>query len=177
MTEPIEHVYFNWLCAKVIYVENPTPSTSYWKLFRQLHNTEYVWLLSGDDNRAEDGLELRDEFLTQLNVTDDPFWNDLGCSVFEMLVAFARRTQFMAGDSVQFWFWHFLENLGLKDASDASEYTENDIDEVIHTFVWRGYRYSGQGGLFPMTNPPTDQTKVELWYQFCEYLVDKDWPI
>ncbi len=93
MTEPLENLYFNWLCAKVIHVENPTPSLTYWKLFRELHNFEYVWLISGDDNRAEDGLELRTEFLMEVNLPDDPVWSGVGCSVFEMLIAFSRKCQ------------------------------------------------------------------------------------
>ncbi len=113
MNEPLENLYFNWLCAKVIYVENPTPFLTYWKLFRKLYSTEYVWLLSGDDNRAEDGVELRTEFLVEADLFDEGVWDDSGCSIFEMLVAFSRRTQFMAGKTEQFWFWHFLENLHL----------------------------------------------------------------
>lgn len=177
MTEPLENLYFNWLCAKAIHMENPTPSTSYLRLFRQLHHTEFVWLLSGDDNRAADGLELRDEFLMEAHLTDDPFWGELGCSIFEMLIAFARRCEFAAGESVRFWFWKFLENLGLDQANDASDYSPEDIDEILTNFVWRSYRYSGQGGLFPLRKPPEDQRKVEIWYQFCELLVDQDYPI
>jgi hypothetical protein len=177
MTEPLENLYFNWLCAKVIRVENPTPSLTYWKLFRQLHNTEFVWLVSGDDNRAEDGLELRTEFLYEAHLNDDAAWHGVGCSIFEMLIAFARRTKFMAGETVQFWFWLFLENLGLNGCNDASRTPSSYIEEILDNFVWRNYRSSGQGGLFPMSNPPADQRKVEIWYQFCEYLVDRDWPL
>lgn len=177
MFEPIENLYFNWLCAKVIYVEIATPSTTYWKLFGQLHNTEYVWLLSGDDNRAADGVELREEFLMESGLTDDPYWGDVGCSVFEMLIGFARRCEFAAGESVPYWFFHFLENLGLKEANDGSETPPEQIDEIVNAFVWRTYRSDGQGGLFPMHRPPKDQREVEVWYQFCEYLVDIDWPL
>ncbi len=61
----------------MIHVEVPTPSLTYWKLFRTLYSTEFVWLLSGDDNRAEDGLELREEFLLESNIPDDPQWRDI----------------------------------------------------------------------------------------------------
>lgn len=177
MNEPLENLYFNWLCAKAIHMENPTPSTSYLKLFRQLHHTEYVWFLSGDDNRAEDGLELRDEFLIQTGLSNDPFWGELGCSILEMLLAFARRCEFAAGESVQFWFWKFLENLGLDQANDACEMPSEEIDDILNVFIWRTYKRSGQGGLFPMHDPPEDQRKVECWYQFSEWLVDQGWLI
>lgn len=177
MTEPIENLYFNWLCAKAIRLENPTPSLTYWKLFRHLHNTEYIYLVAGDDSRAEDGLELRDEFITESRLDDDAFGEKYGCSVLEMLIAFARRARFMAGESVEFWFRKFLENLGLDQANDASTFSTEKLDDIINNFIWRTYRPSGLGGLFPMHNPPEDQREVEVWYQFCEYLVDQDWPL
>lgn len=177
MNEPLENLYFNWLCAKVIYLENPTPSLTYWNLFKQLYKTEYVWLISGDDNRAEDGLELREEFLIESDMPNDPAWRNIGCSIFEMLIAFSRRTQFMTGDTSQFWFWHFIENLGLIEANDASDITSDEIETVLSNFVWRSYSLKGYGGMFPMNDPPEDQRKVEIWYQFCEYLIDRDWPL
>lgn len=177
MNEPLENVYFNWLCAKVIRVDVPTPSLTYWKLFRVLHSTEYVWLVSGDDNRAEDGLELRLEFLLESGISDDSHWRDVGCSCLEMLIAFARRARFNAGETVPFWFWRFMENLQLADANDASEISPEEIEEILSNFVWRSYDNYGVGGLFPMNNPPKDQREVEVWYQFCEYLVDIDWPL
>lgn len=177
MNEPIENLYFNWLCTKVHRVENPTPSLTYWKLFKELYETEFAWLISGDDNRAEDGRELRLEFQIESNIQGDNNWFESPCSVFEMLIAFSRRTEFAAGETPAFWFWHFLSNLGLGDANDASEITSEEIQDILNDFVWRNYSDTGQGGLFPMQNPPLDQRKVEIWYQFCEYLVDIDWPI
>jgi hypothetical protein len=175
--EPLDNQYFNWLCAKVQHVEVPTPSLTYWKLFRKLYSTEYVWLVSGDDNRAEDGLELREEFLTEARLPDEPGWRHGLCSVFEMLVAFSRRAEFNAGETPYFWFWHFLENLGLREANDASNISEEEIDEILYNFVWRGYDENGQGGICPMDFATNDQRRVEVWYQFCEYLVAIDWPI
>lgn len=177
MPEPLENVYFNWLCAKVNRVDHPTPSLTYWKLFRQLHNTEYVWLLSGDDNRAEDGVELRTEFLTLTGLPYNEDWETVGCSVLEMLIAFANRAQFNAGETLVYWFWEFLSNLGLSDANDASEMSEQDIDDILSTFIWRTYDGRGNGGLFPMEFSEHDQREVEIWYQFCEYLIDIDWPL
>lgn len=177
MNEPFENLYFNWLCAKVLRVDNPTPSLTYWKLFRQLHSTEYVWLISGDDNRAEDGVELREEFITESQLPYHHGWEDIGCSVMEMLIAFSRRAQFNAGETSQYWFWHFLNNLDLAGANDASDIPTEEIDEILNIFVWRLYDHNGAGGLFPMQNPHKDQKEVEVWYQFCEYLVDIDWPL
>ncbi len=121
-----------------------------------------MWLLSGDDNRAEDGLELREEFLLESTIPDDPQWRGTGCSIFEMLIAFARRAQFAAGETVTFWFWHFLENLNLI-VNDASNITDQEVEQILYDFVWRDYPADGRGGLFPMEKPPDDQKTVEVW--------------
>lgn len=174
MNEPIENLYFNWLCAKVVQVEHSTPSLTYDTLLRTLHNTEFVWLLSGDDNRAEDGVELRLEFILEADVVDDPAWRNIGCSLLEMLIAFSRRASFMTDIKSRDWFWHFMENLGLDQYNDASNASPEEIGEVLYQVVWRQYNYDGRGGIFPLTGTVHDQTKVEIWYQFCEYLVDQE---
>lgn len=174
MDEPLENLYFNWLCAKVMYLENSTPSLSYWRLLRLLHRTEYAWLISGDDNRAEDGLELREEFLLESRFEDEPEWRMQPCSLLEMLIAFSRRAAFSTDTNAVDWFWEFIENLGLKECNDASRFSEDEIGEILYRLIWREYDLNGRGGLFPIQNPRRDQKNVEIWYQFCEYLADQN---
>ena len=174
MNEPIEDVYFNWLYQKVASVENPTPSLTYWTLLRDLHSTEFVWLISGDDNRCEDGLDLRREFYRTVMIDADIPWMNLGCSVLEMLSAFGRRAEFDTNLSSRQWFWVFLENLGLKDFNDAHPNITRHVDAVLQRLIWRTYQPNGHGGLFPLRSPQHDQRGVEIWYQFCEYLVDQE---
>lgn len=173
MNEPVENLFFNWLCAKVVHVEVPTPSLSYWRLLKQLHDTEFVWLLSGDDNRAEDGVDLRSEFCKEAYLHVDPLWMSLPCSTFEMLYAFARRASFDTDQESAFWFWRFLDNLGLKRFNDAAGDRSAEIADILDRFLWRNYNSNGNGGICPLRAPQHDQRKVELWYQFCEYLVDQ----
>jgi hypothetical protein len=170
MNEPIEDVYFNWLYSKVGFVEVPTPSSSHWKLLRELHSIEFVWLISGDDNRAEDGLDIRREFLIQSFANPDPSWSNLGCSVLEMLIAFSRRAEFETDLSARYWFWVFIANLDLDDLNDAKPGIIRKTQEAIDRFVWRTYNPDGSGGMFPLEHTDNDQTKVEIWYQFCEWL-------
>ena len=172
--EPIEEVYFNWLYSKVASVAVPTPSTSYWTLLRDLHATEFVWLLSGDDNRAEDGLDIRKEFLIESRLDQEPAWLDIGCSVLEMLIAFSRRASFETDRDPREWFWIFLTNLKLAELNDASTGISQKVSDILDKFIWRTYQKNGLGGMFPLTNPVHDQRKVELWYQFSEYLVDQE---
>jgi len=168
--EPIEETYFNWLYSKVASVRNPTPSLTYWTLFRDLHSMEFHWLLSGDDNRAADGLDLRKEFLRESYLPHDQAWLSLGCSVLEMLIAFSRHAEFETNKSAREWFWIFLENLKLAHLNDATTGISREVSHAIDSFVWRTYRKDGQGGMFPIEGAVHDQRKVEIWYQFCEYV-------
>jgi hypothetical protein len=175
MDEPFEELYFNWLCAKVVDVRETNPNLLYWELLKVLQTTEFVWLLSGDDNRAEDGKELRREFLIAADLPDNQDWRYiLGCSLLEMFIAFSRRTEFDSGVKARLWFWEFMDNLGLKEFNDAN-FDPHKVDDILQEFIWRTYDDHGHGGMFPMKSPLSgDQRKVEIWYQFCDYLVDQD---
>lgn len=174
LEEPIEEAYFKWLYSKVAKVEVPTPSLTYWTLLRDLHSTEFVWVVAGDDNRAEEGLELRREFLWQIGESGS--WTSLGSSVLEMLIALSRRAEFNTSWKARKWFWIFMENLGLDELNDAQQGITEQVSRVMDRFIWRTYRRDGFGGLFPLHHPEefpeADQRKVELWYQFCYYVAD-----
>jgi hypothetical protein len=173
--EPLDNLYFNWLCAKVLWLEVPTPSLKFDKLFRVLHNTEYVWLIPGDDDRAEDGVELRQEFLLSAELDSNAAWEHLPCSVFEMLIGFAKRAEFATDVAFLEWFWEFIRNLGLAGFNDASyEDAWTKVDEILYIFVWRQYDYYGNGGLFPLKQSVHDQREVDVWYQFSDYLTDQN---
>lgn len=175
MDEPLEHLYFNWLCARVLRVVNPTPSLTYETLFKTLLTTEFVWLLTGDDNRAEDGKELRSEFLIMADLPDEVEWRTiLPCSVFEMLLAFSRRCEFQTDIPHDQWFWEIIDNLGLKEANDASGVEPEEIQDTLRIFLFRQYPPDGDGGMFPLRRPHRNQRHVEIWDQFCDYLVDTD---
>lgn len=171
--EPLEEVYFNWLYSKVASVDVPTPSLTYVKLLRILHSVEFVWLLSGDDNRKEDGLEIRHEFLMQSRMEQDPSWTLLGCSMLEMLIAFSRRAEWVSDISARDWFWIFLTHLRLDELNDAQEEFENYVKEILQIFIWRTYDRNGHGGLFPLHDTNNDQRHIEIWYQFCEWMVEQ----
>lgn len=175
MREPLENLYFDWLYSKVVDRQNSTPTLSYLNLVRILHNTEFVWLLSGDDNRAEDGKDLRREFLLLADIPDDLDWrHNTPCSILEMLIAFCGRAQFMTDVPAREWFWEFMENLELHMCNDAEGVDPEYIAEILHTLIWRTYDPTGHGGLCPLDHPRMDQRNVEIWFQFCDYLVDQN---
>jgi hypothetical protein len=171
MTEPIEEAYFNWLCAKVTspYINN------YNDLLRILHTTEFVWTISGDRNRLQDGLELRDYFINESGYEKDPLWYNELCSVLEVLIAFAQRANFQTDIPVNDWFWKFMENLRLSEyRQQVSDLDRLEIDEILHCFVWRMYDENGYGSLFPMDGPHQDLRQIEIWYQFCAWVEEKE---
>lgn len=169
MDEPTEDLYFHWLCQRVTKAEVPTPSLTHYSLLRLLHSTEYVWLVSGDDNRAEEGLELRHEYA--IFTGDESILKMAeGCSVLEMLIAFAYRAEFVTDDAPHEWFWEMVHNLGLDQYTDAAELQETYIRHVLDVWLWRQYSPNGAGGIFPLILHYEDQRQVETWYQFHAYL-------
>ena len=172
MPPPLDELYFRWLYSQVGSVEATNRSKTYWKLLKQLHIKEFVWIVPNDDNRAEDGRDLRLEFLDEEGVTPSSDWLRLGCSMFELLVGLSRRLSFQADGEPRGWFWHLMDNLGLRIYSDAKIVSTDRIDEILERVIWRTYESDGTGGLFPLKYPAKDQREVELWYQLSAYLLE-----
>jgi hypothetical protein len=182
MDEPLDEGYFKWLYGQVSPLRLKNPTRTYWALLRQLYQTEFVWFVPNDDNRLEDGRDLRYEFMDSVHGLDrsevDPEWLGLGCSMLEMLIALSRHLSFEAEGEVRDWFWHLLDQLDLRKYNDrfydpeAAPHKFQAIEETLERVIWRRYNYDGTGGLFPLRNPTQDQRDVELWYQMGSYIVE-----
>jgi hypothetical protein len=172
-----DDLYLEWLYGEVANVRTRSRSRTYWRLLRQMYKTEFIWWVPNDDNRCEDGKDLRYEFLDACGVqTVDNEWLSMGCSMLEMLVALARAAAFETEGMSHEWFWQFIENLGLEAFTDAryNARAEQHVQNVLDAIIWRLYSHDGAGGLFPLRNPPHDQREVELWYQLNAYLVEHE---
>lgn len=169
MSEPIEGLYFNWLCTRVNYNE-PGRNTD---ILRLLHSTEFIWIIPGDENRSEDGKDLREDFFRDTRLSDDPNWDPLGCSVLEMMIAFAKRVEFQIDIPVKDAFWLMMRNLKLDEYYRVNAADIPRIEAALYSLNWRTYSYDGTGGLWPIQYPKEDQRQVEIWYQFCEYVIDR----
>jgi len=167
----LDDQYLTWLYSQVSIVKTRPSSRTFWNLFRQLFSIEFAWFVPNDDNRAEDGRELRCEWSTVANVEVDDAWLDLGCSFLELLIGLSRRLAFETNGDVSDWFWHLINNLGLLGYHDRSNFKTEDVEERTSAVIWRTYEPSGNGGLFPIRNSNNDQRKVEIWYQISEYLL------
>ena len=175
MSEPLEETYFNWLYSKVVRVEGiNTPSNNYTHLLQALHSIEFVWLVSGDDNRAADGLDLRWEFINLSHAEVSEEWMEQPCSVLEMFIAFSRRCAFETEPTAREWVWTFLQNLGIDELDDATLGVPQTVEEIIDQFIWRTYDADGSGGMFPLMEPHHDQKKLEIYSQFCEWLIENE---
>ena len=176
-------IYFNWLYDQVCYGREPGSGGSYLDICGMMHRTRFRVCVPMDDNRAADGVELREEFLATQEYVFRRFGHDsqgekaikvAAPSVFEVLVALSRKADFMVSFGEKGWFRIFLENLGLHDFTDTM-ITGGDVSRVnriIAKFNNRTYRPSGAGGLFPLKRATEDQRHVELWYQMCAYMAE-----
>lgn len=179
MSEPLDELYFRWLYSQVGSVRLRNPARTHWALLKQLYTKEFVWVIANDDNRLEDGRDLRLEFLQEANIQNaDSEWLSLGCSMLEMLIGLARRLNFETDASVGEWFWKMMYNLNLSDYTDeaglAGDYSEQDIDNILDELIWRTYDPDGRGGLFPLEDAEEDQRDVEIWYQQSAYVIEQD---
>lgn len=176
MSAYLDQLYFDWLCNQVYSVKTSSPSRSYRNLFHILYTTEFVWLVPNDDNRIEDGKDLRREFLEDENIRVDGWdheWINLGCSMLELLLGLSRRLSFETDESENFWLFELLENIDLKQYNDRTPISLDDIIEILDRVIFRTYLPNGHGGLFPLKHPQCDQRDLELWYQLSAYILER----
>lgn len=173
MNEPLDELYLNWLYGLVADSRISVRSRSYWTLTRQMFTKPFAWFVPNDDNRVEDGRSLRDEFIEDLGLDDvDPDWMQLDCSMFELLIGLSRRLSFQTEGEPREWFWHLVDNLGIR-YNDRERYPTALVEEVLDNVIWRTYKRNGDGGLFPLRHADRDQRDVELWYQLSAYLLER----
>lgn len=173
MNAELDEAYLLWLYSQVGNLKLKNPRRTHWNLLKQLYRKEFVWLIPNDDNRVEDGIELRYTFAQETGVVDPPEeWMTLACSFLEMLVALSVRFAFFVEGEPADWFWHMMDNLQLRPYTDAVEYDPREVDAVLDRVIWRQYDENGHGGLFPLTDPRQNQRDVELWYQLSAYVLE-----
>jgi hypothetical protein len=175
MSNPLAEDYLRWLVPQVR-DENKFPT--YWELFGIMFETEFVahpgveWYVPNDDNRVQDGRDLRAEFCYANHIRAgslnrlEPY-----CSFLEVLIGLSRRMAFAAGGSAQGWAWQFVENLELTRMIDPlSSRKQRKVVDILDTAIRRTYTPDGVGGFFPLAWPDDDQTQKEIWYQMAAYI-------
>lgn len=169
----LENKYISWLYSQVADPNLIEQRETCWFLIRQLYKKEFFWFVDHDDNRVEDGRELRYEFSHETNTKLTPEWHTFGVSMLEVLIALSRRLSFQADGEPRERFWELVDNIGLAKFNDAryNRRAAKTIDDALEKVIWRTYSYSGDGGLFPLKDPKEDQREVELWYQMSAYII------
>jgi hypothetical protein len=170
----IDEGYLEWLYSQVGAASNRNPARSHWSLTKQLHSKPFRTVVSRDDNRAVDGVVLRQEFLLESQFAADPVWLAMDASMLEVLVALSRRAAFVSDGVSLEWFWKMLQNV------EMHRYTDDIYDEAIYEAVDRSleiildrrYRPNGVGGFFPLHHAHHDQRTIELWYQLNSYILE-----
>lgn len=162
--------YFNKLCN--IACGNRYKEHIYSNLLEYLYTKEFRYSILRDENRAEDGIDLRYRFGYEKYINRP-------CSVLEMMLALAIRCEETImdnpdiGDRTSQWFWRMIVNLGLGDMRD-DVYDERHVNRVVERFLSRDYSPDGEGGLFYIPNCECDMRDVEIWVQLCWYLDEYD---
>jgi hypothetical protein len=138
--------------------------------------TTFRYSIANDENRADDGINLRSRFIFDCSYNNSVLgYLDGPCSVLEMLVALAHRCEEQImddpdiGDRTGQWFWMMIKNLGLESMTD-DQFDEEFVNERVSIFLDREYESNGEGGLFVLDNCRYDLRTVEIWYQMCWYL-------
>lgn len=171
--------YFNWL-TDIVCNRRFAKAISYRKLLVCLHNTPFrVHRIRIDENRIEDGINLRWRFACDINREDryDEIDDYLAgpCSILEMMIALAIRCEEtimddpQVGDRTGQWFWGMITSLGLGGMMD-DRFDRKYVDKVIQDFLNHRYEPNGEGGLFTIRNCKSDLRKVDIWCQLCWYL-------
>jgi hypothetical protein len=166
--------YYRWL---VDLLDDEYLRTSYQKLLYHLFTTEFIWEIDYDENRAAGGLNLRKLYGKEIGYP--MFSLNCGCTVLEMMIALARKTDSdimydpVLGERTRSWFWIMMENLGL-DIYDDYSYDPAAVDQILDIFMHHRYRADGVGGMFPCDGIGTDMRKTDLWWQLNQYLIENN---
>ena len=156
--------YYSWLIRQL----NISSDCNYTKLLKKLFDTDFIYIMDRDQNRAEDGVELRQRYC---ETTGYGLSMNRPCSVLELMISCAMHVEaFMNSadykDRTNVWFWEMITSLGLRSYNDI-RYDELEVTTILMRFMNRNYEPNGRGGLFTVINPEEDMRSVEIWYQLC----------
>lgn len=150
----------------------------YEKLFDILHHIDFTWIIERDDNRAEAGICLRDNYDIPYDFTEeeiDEFMNRR-CSVLEMLLALAIKVDDdIIGDPAEEhpekFFMEMIKNLGL-DKFKGDRYSKYGVIKIVNNWLNRNFNRDGTGSPFPVKRNHKDQRRLEIWDQMNAYIIE-----
>ena len=152
--------YFEWLIGFIDceWYDPHDFSKALWALM----TTKFVVSIDKDQNRVEDALDLRKEFI--------PWDMGFPVSILEIMVSMAKRIEdqimqnTVEGNRTAIWFWDMMISLGMERQFDLV-YNEDEVMKILHDFNNRKYEKDGTGSLFITRDRSKDMRKMELWFQ------------
>lgn len=191
----METSYFQWLCDLV---KCDRGLSSFYLLLGVMYQNAFLIKNKKDENRAEDGMSLRQEYLNEVapelySQNDIEDLKSQPCSILEMVIGISKRMAFElveeepGDEDFVKYFWEIIDNLGLLDFDDMhfniiGTDPNNDEHErenwkkvvgILQNLNNRKYDRNGRGGMFPLKNAEKDQRRVEIWYQMQAYIKEK----
>lgn len=177
----LNNEYFSWMC-NLICGDDYGKRLAYKRLLNRLHDIEFTYIIPMDENRVQDGIDLRHRFGYDCRYSDAMVDNNLdldpnSCSVLEMMVSLALSCEEhimddpTIGDRTGQWFWTMIESLGLDGMRD-NKFDIDYVDMIVMSFLNRDYEPNGEGGLFTLKQCRRDLRNVDIWYQMMWYLTE-----
>ena len=169
MKKNYEELYFDWLLNRV-------KNKSHFRLLRLLFETEFVYTIPMDENRASDGIQLRYKFIDEKGINEEEFHYIYSpCNLFEMILALSIRISTIMSDpyksdETHIWFWRMISNMGLSKSTD-NNFDDYFVDVVIDHFLSRNYGPNGRGSLFFVKNEKHIED-LQIWDQAMLYLIE-----
>lgn len=162
--------YYEYLCDLALGKD----VNYYKKLLQFLHERDFLYILDLDENRAVDGLEMRNEFFKNYHLANDIYY-EKSCSILEMMVALAKRCcdgimdDGSGLDYIGEMFRLMLNNLGLLNIPDTN-FNLGMVADIVDNFLDRKYCPDGRGSLFYIPHCSVDLREVEIWTQAMWFL-------
>lgn len=167
--------YLIWLC----HLEKFRNHT---KLFEELHDSEFYYSIERDENRAGDGMELREGYNIPHDITFGErdlriYFVERPCSVLEMLIGLAIRVdeEYLGDPSdphPEDFFWEMIKNLGLDGYTDG-RFDVGSVERRVSMWLDRQFTKNGLGSPFPVYDDDRDQRNLEIWDQMNSYINEK----
>lgn len=173
---PNEEKYLDWICKRVGGDSCERPYNTYNKIFKILYLIEFTSDIPSDNDRIQDGLNLRYMYLFE---THDNYMVTIKrpkpCSVLEMMAYLAIRIEEqilsnpMYGDRTCQWFREMLWTLGIGGQTDEV-FNEEYVVDRINRFINHEYEPSGMGGLFLVRHTDVDMRELDIWSQAMNHI-------
>ena len=167
----MKQLYFKWMVDKVC---DRVQKRLYSKLLKHLNEITFVVKHPLDENREDDGYELRYRFGYETGANQHDIANyidDHPCTVLEMMVAMVLRMDDMIYDdgSCKLYFWDMIEAIGLGYMTDEM-YNAQSVNKIVDRFMYR----QTNKGIFDIDDRGRDLRDVEFWCQAMWYLSEDE---